>query len=132
MRRDEALRAFATATAAAVSTLLVLLVVELGAHHVRIAESVGGAAFAVAFFGSTSLAVAFNPPNALMMRAVLISYVAKTMLIVATLWFVSFDGIDRTVAAVSIVASSLAYLFAQTVSIARRKGRMQRRVARLS
>jgi len=123
-------------SAAAVAGLLVapvlLLCVEMAVDHVRFAETLGGALFAVLFFASTSVTVAFRQNDPTLMRAVLASYVLKSVVIFIAASFLSFDSLDRNVAGASIAVSAFSYLIVQTVYIARRKGRIQRRVNRLS
>jgi hypothetical protein len=124
VRRQEALRALYHASfAGLVVAPAALLLFELAVDRVRLGETLGGAVFAVAFFASTSVAVAFG-------RGVMASYIVKSVVIVAIASVVSFDGIDKTVAAVSIAVSAISYLTVQTTYIVRRRGRLQRRIAR--
>jgi hypothetical protein len=111
------------AAAGLIAAPIVLLLIEVAISRVRIAETFGGALFAVAFFAITSVAVAFG-------TAVMASYIAKSLLLVAVFYLVSFDGVDEKIAAVSICTSSLVYLTVQTVHVAGRGRRLQRRIAR--
>lgn len=132
MRRQEALTAVLYAAIAGLFvTPLVLLVVEIAIDHVRFAETFGGALFAVAFFCSTSITVAFYQDRVSLAQAVLTSYVIKSAVVFLAATAVSFDRFDRSVVASSIAFTSFAYLIVQTVYIAGRKGRVQRRINRL-
>lgn len=120
------------AALAGLALSLVLFAIELIVGVVRPIETFGGAVFAVLFFGSTSLAIAMQKHHQTILRAVMTSYVVKTLLIVVTLWFVSFDEAHKIITGASITASSFAYLIVQTMYFAGRKGRMQRRISRFS
>lgn len=110
---------------------LVLLVFEVLRHHVAVGETFAGALFAVLFFASTSITVALHQNRPSLVRAVLTSYAIKSMVIFVALLFVSFDRWDRSVLGLSTAVSAFSYLIVQTVYIARRKGRMQRRIQKL-
>jgi hypothetical protein len=133
VHRQEALIAmFAAAVAGLVVAPAGLLCVEMAVDHVRVAETFGGALFAVLFFASTSVTVAFRQNDPSLMRAVLTSYAIKSVVIFIAASFLSFDNLDRDVAGASIAVSAFSYLIVQTVYVARRKGRIQRRIDRLS
>jgi hypothetical protein len=102
---------------------IALLSVEAVFSRVRVVETFGGALFAVTFFAITSIAVAFG-------TAVIATYIVKSLLLVGVLYLVSFDGVDEKILAISICTSSLAYLTVQTVHVAGRGRRLQRRIAR--
>jgi hypothetical protein len=133
VRRQEALVAmFAASIAGLVVAPIGLLLIEIAMHHVSVAETFGGALFAVLFFASTSITVALHQNEPSLMRAVLTSYVIKTVVIFLAASFLSFDSLDRDVAGMSIAVSAFSYLIVQTLYVARRKGRIQRRIDRLS
>jgi hypothetical protein len=133
MRRQEALMAMLYAVIAGLLVApLVVLAVEVGLGHVAIGETFGGASFAVLFFASTSITVALHQNRPSLMRAVLSSYAIKSIVIFVGMLFISLDRWDRDVAGASIAVSAFSYLIVQTAYVARRKGRMQRRIARIS
>ena len=123
---------FYASTAGLLVAPIVLLLIEVVVHHVRVGETIGGAAFAVVFFASTSITVALHQNKPSLTRAVLTSYAIKTVVILSAVLFISYDSFDRDVAGASIAVSAFSYLIVQTVFIARRKGRLQRRIDRLS
>lgn len=126
VRRQEALAAMCYAMfAGLVVAPIALLLIQFAFGNVYFAETAGGAAFAVGFFAVTSFAVA-------MQRAVMLSYIVKSLLVVGVVSVASFDGVNNDAAAISIAVSALTYLMVQTTYVVRRKGRVQRAVSRSS